>query len=183
MGGHAINRFAQFFEIAHCVAIAAGVEKAMHGIRHEHTILNRHTPTVRVHSLQIVHGSATVIWRRRPISASAYRQGALRIPRTCPFQPHIQNPTDREVVFISEPLAIMQPESGKPDLTGIFTESNSAILRNPVVPSMNVEEVEAFTIPGEGPQKKFMELAEAGFARIKRHRQTSALTSRSTTLS
>jgi hypothetical protein len=29
---------------------------------------------------------------------------------------------------------------------------------------MNMEEVEMFTAPGEGQQKKFMELSEAGFA-------------------
>jgi len=29
---------------------------------------------------------------------------------------------------------------------------------------MNMEEVEMLTAPGEGPQKKFMELGEAGFA-------------------
>src|ERR1035437_6098677 len=86
-------------------------------------------------------------------------QGRVRSNRTS-----IQRPTGREVVFIPESLAFMQPEPGKPDLTGIFTESNSAILRNSVVPSMNMEEVEVFTVPGEGQQKKFMELGEAGLA-------------------
>src|ERR1035437_1613197 len=99
-----------------------------------------------------------------PASAGAYRQGTLRIPRKCPFQPHIQHPTGREVVLIPEPLAIMQPEPGKPDLTGILTEDDSAMLRNSVVPSMNMEEVEVFTAPGEGQQKKFMKLGKAGFA-------------------
>jgi hypothetical protein len=58
----------------------------------------------------------------------------------------------------------MKPEPRKPDLTGILTEDNSPILRNSVVPSMNMEEVEMLTAPGESPQKDFMELGEAGFA-------------------
>jgi hypothetical protein len=58
----------------------------------------------------------------------------------------------------------MQPEPGKPDLTGILTEDDSAILRNSAVPSMNMEEVEMLTAPGESPQKNLMELGEAGLA-------------------
>ena len=164
MGGHAVDRFAQFFEITHCVAVAAGVEKMLHGIRQEQTVLDRDTQPVRVQPLQIVHGASTVIRRRGPASAGAYRQGMLRIPRKCPFQPHIQHLTGREVVFIPEPLAIMQPEPRKPDLTGILTEDDSAMLRNSVVLSMNMEEMEMLTAPGESPQKNLMELGEAGFA-------------------
>ena len=77
----------------------------------------------------------------------------------------------------------MQPESGKLDLTGIFTESNSAILRNPVVLSMNMEEAEVFTAPGEGQQKNFMQLGEAGLAADQEAPPNSGLTSRSTNLS
>jgi hypothetical protein len=58
----------------------------------------------------------------------------------------------------------MQPEPRKPDLTGILTEGNPATLRNPVVPSMNMKDVEMFTAPGKGQQKNLMEVGEAGLA-------------------
>src|ERR1035437_10217278 len=51
---------------------------------------------------------------------------------------------------LPEPLAVMQPEPGKSHLTGILIEGNAAILRNPIVPSMNMEEVKMFTAPSEG---------------------------------
>jgi hypothetical protein len=38
----------------------------------------------------------------------------------------------------------------KPDLTGFLTEDDSATLRNSVVPSKNMEEVEMLATPGEG---------------------------------
>src|SRR5665213_232309 len=50
----------------------ARVEKMLHGIRHEHKILDRHFPPVRVHPLQIVHAPAAVFRRRGPTSTRAY---------------------------------------------------------------------------------------------------------------
>jgi hypothetical protein len=58
-----------------------------------------------------------------------------------------QSPTGREVIFITEPLAVTQAEPGKRDLPGILVEGNAATLRRPIAPSMDAEEVEMFTAP------------------------------------
>ena len=162
--GYAIHSFAQLFAIAQRFAVAVGVEKPLQSLRHEGEIIHGPFVSVPVQPFQIVTSSGAVFRRRRPTSARAHRDGALGIPGQNLLQPNIQRPARREVVFVPEPLAVMQTEPRKRDLPRILVEGNAATQRRSIVPSMDAKAVEMFPAPVEGQLENFMELGNAGSA-------------------
>lgn len=164
ISGYAIHGVAQLFAIAQRLAIAAAVEKPLQSLRHEGEIIHGPFMSVPVQPFQIIASSGAVLRRRGPTSARAHRDGALGIPGQNLFQPNIQHPAGREVVFVPEPLAVMQTEPRKRDLLRILVEGNAATQWRPIVPSVNAETMEMFPAPVEGQLENFMELGDAGFA-------------------
>ena len=162
--GYAIHGFAQLFAIAQRLAIAAGVEKPLQRLRHEGEIIHGPFVSVPVQPFNIIASSVAVLRRRSPTSARAHRARVLGIPGQNLLQPNVQRPAGREVVFVPEPLAVMQREPRKRELPRILVEGNAATQRRPIVPSMDAKAVEMFPAPVEGQLENFMELGDASFA-------------------
>jgi hypothetical protein len=71
VGFHAIDRFAQFIEIANGMTVAIGIKKPPHGFGYDIQLIDGQVASVPVQPLEIIQGSSAVFRRRRSVSADA----------------------------------------------------------------------------------------------------------------